>query len=338
MRRTALLALTPALLLGALHAGSPAAAKPARGADLKVSSTSIPAAEVEAGGSIVVTSAVANAGGAKSKAARVKYYLSTDRAVGKDIRLAARGKVRPLAPGKKATVRTTVVVPGSAADGSYHVIACADAKGKDKKANNCRASSARATVRAPWKGTLTGTLTYSKSFQNSSVDFPEKSQDNATVDVKINVDESKSDWAVFGNAGSSYTYDGSYNKRSGDNWCTTDVTGKSTGGGPLAQVGDQYEDDIMGSFGALDHSELDLVVGLRYQNTITTTQTPVGNGCPAKTTAVGPTASRNLTNIEFHRTAQSGKTVTYTIHEVLDPYGTKSTWATVTGTLTLQLS
>lgn len=336
LRRTALLALAPALVAGALHTG-PADAKPNKAADLKVATTSVPAGEVKSGGPIIVTSTVVNVGKAKSKPVKMHYYLSRDKAVGKDVKLAGFGKITSLSPGKKATVRTTVVVPGSTVDGSYHLIACAEAKGKDKGSNNCRASATRATVRAPWKGTLTGTLTYAKSYQGTSTEFPEKSQDDATVQVKINVDESKRGWAVFGNAGSTYTYNGSYDRSSGDDWCTTVVKGVSTGGGPLAQVGDQYEDDIMGRFGTLNHSELDLLIGLRYKNTVTTKKTPVGNGCPASTTVDGPRAMRNLSHIEFHRTGQSGKTVTYKIHEVLDPYGTKTSWKTVTGTLTLKL-
>jgi hypothetical protein len=336
VRHVALIALTPALVAGTLQVGTPASAKPAKSADLKVSSTKIVAAEAFApGDSIAVKTTVANVGKAKAKATKVTYYLSSDKAVGKDVRLAAHARVGALAPGKKVTVSSKVVVPTSTADATYYLLACADAKGKDKKANNCRATSARATVRAPWKGTLTGVLSYDKGFENPGTS--ESSKDHATVNVKIEVDESKSGWAVFGNAGSTYDYRGSYSKHSGSDWCTTDVKGTSTGGGPLSQVGNQYEDDIMGSFGMLDHSEFDLLVGLRYLNTRTTTDTPVGNGCPAKTTVVGPTTSRNLTEIEFHRSEQSGKTVTYKIDEVLDPNGTKTSWTTVTGTLTLQL-
>lgn len=336
LRSAALLVLAPVLALASLQPGPSVAAKKAKLPDLSVGSVATRVAEVAPGEVVTVSTTVTNVGKRASKPAKVRYYLSTDRATGKDTRLAASGKVRSLAPRKKATVRTRLVVPASAPDGNYFVLACVDGPGKDaRKGNDCRASSARVTLRAPWKGTLTGKLTFHKEFRNPSAN--EFSRDGATVNVKINVDESKSGWAVFGNAGSTYSYEGTYDRSSADDWCATSITGRSNGFGAMSQVGDQYEDDIMGDFGALDRSEFDLLIGLRYDNTVTTTKSPVGNGCPASTVVDGPKKLRNLTNIEFHQGARVGKTIMYEIDHVLDPYGTKTTWQSVTGKLILQL-
>jgi hypothetical protein len=335
--RLSSLVLVPVLIASAVQTVAPALAKPAKMADLKVASVLTLDTWVKPGAGFAVSATVANGGKAKAKASKVRFYLSTDRARGKDIRVAATGRARALAPGRKVVSKANIIVPASAKEGAYYVLACADAPGKDaRKSNDCRASTGRATVVAAWKGTLTGTLTFDKGYTKSSSDSTETSADHATVSVNINVDESKSGWAAFGNVGSTYGYTGSHHKVHTSSSCVTDEKRKADGGGALVQNGNPYEDDILGKFGKVDHSEFDLLIDLNYQRTITTTETPVGElGCFGGTKVDGPKPAENSNEIEFHQVSRTSRTVTYEIAEVLGDYSTKTDWTSVSGKLTL---
>jgi hypothetical protein len=335
--RLSSLVLVPALITGAAQTAAPALGKPAKMADLKVASVLALDTWVKPGAGFPVSATVANGGKTKAKASKVRFYLSTDKARGRDIRVAATGRARALAPGRKVVSKANIVVPASAKEGAYYVLACADAPGKDaRRSNDCRASTGRATVVAAWKGTLTGTLTFDKGYTTSSADSKETSADHATVDVNINVDESKSGWAAFGNAGSTYGYTGSHHMVYTSTSCVSDEKRKAEGGGALIQNGNPYEDDILGKFGKVDHSEFDLLIDLNYQRTITTTHTPVGElGCFAGTDVDGPKPAENSNEIEFHQISRTSRSITYDVAEVLGDYSTKTDWAAVSGKLTL---
>lgn len=330
--------LVPLLAVGgAVHVASPALAKPGKVPDLKVSAVTVKAGEVKPGDKLAITATVANGGKAKAKRSKVRFFLSTDKTRGADLAVAATARVSPLAPGRKVVTKANIVVPASAEDGAYYVLACADAAGKDaRKGNDCRPTKGRATVRAPWKGILTGALTFDKGYTKSSTGSTETSIDHATVQVQITVDETKPWPSTFANAGSTYGYTGTYHRLDTSNSCVVEAKGKSDGGGALIQRGNQYEDDILGSFGSTDHSEFDLLIDLDYQTIRTTTYSTVGEtGCIPETKVDGPRASGSRNEIEFHEVARTARSVTYDVAEVLGPLSTKTDWTTVSGKLTL---
>lgn len=120
------------------------------GPDLVVASLTDPPLTVVAGGTVAVTEAVRNSGGARARASSVRYLLSTDSRAGKgDVRLPSRRAVGALAPRKRSRRTLSLRVPGAVRAGAYHVIACADATAKVRERserNNCRASRGRVAV------------------------------------------------------------------------------------------------------------------------------------------------------------------------------------------------
>jgi subtilase family serine protease len=93
------------------------------------------------GGKLTVTDTVRNDGNVGAGASTTRYYLSADGTFdGGDVLLTGSRPVGTLAPGAVSSGNKTVTLPLSLADGSYHVIACADAALKVEElseSNNC---------------------------------------------------------------------------------------------------------------------------------------------------------------------------------------------------------
>jgi len=107
---------------------------------------------VQAGGSLRVTDAVHNRGGARAPRSTTGYYISRDRTHEPgDMRLGGRsiGSLRPRATSRAST---TVSIPASAVPGSYRVLACADDRHRIRESderNNCRATARTVKVTRP---------------------------------------------------------------------------------------------------------------------------------------------------------------------------------------------
>lgn len=119
--------------------GSHAAATRAR-PDLRVTAVSAPGHTRQAG-TLRVSVTVRNAGAAPAGASTTTVYLSRDRRVGRDARLAPRVAVGRLRAGRSQRRSVTVAVPRSIAVGSYRLLACADTGRRVREryeGNNCR--------------------------------------------------------------------------------------------------------------------------------------------------------------------------------------------------------
>ena len=354
--RVALLGLTATTLAGlaGLSTTAPASAKPQHKADLATLAVSDPAASAAPGATFDVTAKVANKGAAKARPGKVTFYLSADAKPSANDTVAGSAKVKALAPRSKKTVKATVAVPAGTTDGSYHLLACVGAgKGKGRvdssaKAgggNDCRAAKGEVAVTGALKGTLTGTLTYTRSSATHESGewgvLDEKSSDQLTVNVNVDVDESRvGDWAQFKSVGSNYTYTGTHTKLDSDNRCRVDVNDPSSGGGAIVQTGDRYYDPMYADFTRTDHSKIRMLLSLTYSHVVTTTRTALeedGCGGSTGTTTEPARTGTSVQDMELTRTGQVGNKVTYAVTTLKGDMSVPTTWQQVTGTLTLTL-
>jgi hypothetical protein len=140
--------IAPAVGLGlaALLALAPAAnAEPQNGPrpNLALAKISKPPAATAAGSKLKVVVKVKNKGAAKAGKSKLAVYLAQGKKHGKKDQRLKRVKVKPLAPGKTAKKKLTVLIPASTQPGSYRLIACADDRRKlkeSKERDNCRAT------------------------------------------------------------------------------------------------------------------------------------------------------------------------------------------------------
>jgi CARDB len=120
--------------------------------DLVERTVTVATKTVSAGASLVVHDIVINNGSAKAGASHSRFYLSTNTTVGKgDILLGQTRSVPALAPKASSVGSTHLTVPTGVADGSYHVLACADGAAKvveSNEKNNCRATSNRLALKS----------------------------------------------------------------------------------------------------------------------------------------------------------------------------------------------
>jgi subtilase family serine protease len=118
--------------------------------DLVASGVSAPPAAAAAGSSFTVGETVQNSSAIASKGSTTRYYLSTDAAKSADdLLLTGTRLVAPLDPGASSSGTATALVPFSAPQGTYRLLACADdfdANDESNESNNCAASSTSLTI------------------------------------------------------------------------------------------------------------------------------------------------------------------------------------------------
>ncbi|WP_210648968.1 CARDB domain-containing protein [Nocardioides sp. SYSU D00065] len=328
-------ARTAAVLAAACLTASlvpPASAAPSPRPDLAVKSVTVTAA-AKPGEAISVSAKVKNASKRKAPATRITFALSTDKSGG-DIALPVKSKVKTLKPGKSASVKASVVLPASTPDGSYFVIACADAGKKvreSKEKNNCRASAAPVkvagdvAVAGDIEGTLSGTLTFTDTGESSTGEWDTWNRSaQATVNMSVSgppLDE------VFASTGSTYTVNGTLDDFKIPPGC--DRRRSETGGGTLAYTGNAYTDNVAGKFTKTDLSGLGLLINLPY--TAVTTESDCEE--PKTTTA----SSTDFNDITLTQVSRSATTVTYRVSEFVGAYNVTSDWDSITGELVLTL-
>ena len=319
-------ALTPAL---ATTLAPGAAAAPAPGPDLTVKTVTV-SDSAKPGDSIPVSVKVKNAGRSRAPATRTTFALSSDTSVGGDIALAARSKVKALKPGKSAGSRVTVVLPTSTPDGSYYVLACADAATKVRESaekNNCRASKAAVKVTSAFTGRLSGTLTFVDRGTDVNTTAAWDTWDrtaSATINMSVSGPYLRE---VFASTGSTYDITGTRDDSSTGPSCVYQRRRTETGGGTLAYTGNAFTDNIRGKFTKSDLSGLSL--GVTMPLTAVTTE----SGCGAPTTITSP--SMDASDIKLTEVRRTATTVTYRAVEWFGLYSTTSEWDSISGEVVL---
>ncbi|WP_322919213.1 CARDB domain-containing protein [Nocardioides renjunii] len=305
-----------------------ASAEPPTRPDLTTTSVTVTAA-AKPGEAISVSTTVKNASKRKAPATRTTYALSTDTSAGGDITLPGTSKVKALKPGRSASVKTAVALPGSTPDGSYFVIACADAAKKvreSREKNNCRASDAPVEVSGDIEGTLSGTLTFT-DVGASSTGLWDTWNRSAQATVHMSVSGPRLD-EVFASTGSTYTVNGTRDDANTAPGCQRRRS--ETGGGTLAYTGNPYTDNVQGKFTKTDLSGLGLLVTMPY--TAVTTE----SGCEEPRTTTS--SSIDLNDITLTQVSRTATSVTYRVSEFLGPYSGTSEWDSITGDLVLTLT
>jgi hypothetical protein len=151
-RRCALLAAAVAPLCaptaGAVVPDAPLrahASKAAQRADLVVASVGRAPATLRPNQELKVAAAVRNRGRRKAGRSAVRFYLSPDaRRDARDVRVDGLLALKGLKPRKSARGTARQKAPGSLADGTYRLLACADDLGEVRERderNNCRAAA-----------------------------------------------------------------------------------------------------------------------------------------------------------------------------------------------------
>lgn len=318
--------------------GAPAAeARAAKAPDLAVVSVVPTKAKAEAGWGLELRAEVRNAGDGTTDFGTVAFALSKDRKPGRDLKLPPEVPVIPLQAGKGTALIPTLDVPAKTPPGRYYVVACATTPKGGSKANDCSVSKKQVQVLPAVQGTLTGDLSFVRGFQDGGSDWTESSTDQVSVSVKVRVDGRKFGWGVFANDGSTWSYVGTYDKVTHPSRCEVVTTGTSNGSGVLRQTGDQYEDDLLGSFALENHSEISLLLGFRYERTVRTISTPTEElGCTPDDVTEGPTQMRSLVDLDLKKIQQTKKAIVYRVAAARDPYSNDSEWD-VTGKLTFEL-
>lgn len=129
------------------HAGGK---RPAPRPNLVVASVSDPPAAVGPAGSLPVSAHVKNQGAATARASATAFLLSLDATPSSDdLALGPpRIKTRAVRRGRSVTVQAVVAAP-PLREGTYHLIACADAMEtirESSERDNCRASTGTMTI------------------------------------------------------------------------------------------------------------------------------------------------------------------------------------------------
>lgn len=124
---------------------APATAAAPKPADLTVGTLSPAGGTAAPGAKVSIVAKVSNGGPGAAGASQLGAYLGSGRKRSRsDLKLGSL-KVPVLKPHQSATVRGKVTIPASSKNGSFKLIACADAGAKVKESsetNNCRAGSA----------------------------------------------------------------------------------------------------------------------------------------------------------------------------------------------------
>ncbi|GAA5123700.1 hypothetical protein GCM10023339_44040 [Alloalcanivorax gelatiniphagus] len=329
--RTAAMLAAACLTASLVPPASAAAASPRP--DLTITSVTVTGA-AKPGEVISVSTKVKNASKAKAPATRTTFALSTDKSAGGDVTLPVKSKVKALKPGKRASVKASVVLPASTADGSYFVIACADGGKKVRESNeknNCRASDAPVKVAGAigvtgdLEGTLSGTLNFTDTGQSSTGLWDTWNRSaQATVHMSVSgphLDE------VFASTGSTYTVNGTRDDSNLPPGCQRRRS--ETGGGTLAYTGNAYTDNVGGKFTKTDLSGLGLLVNMPY--TAVTTE----SDCEEPTTTTA--SSTDFNDIKLTQVSRSATSVTYRVSEFYGAYNVTSEWDSITGDLVLTL-
>lgn len=122
-------------------------------ADLAVTTVSNPPSTIRAGLGFSAALTVTNVGSTAAGGSTARYFLSTDALRdGSDVQLGGARAVPPLVPGGQAGGVTAVTVPATTAQGTYYLLACADAAGavvESDELNNCLASVSTVDVQVP---------------------------------------------------------------------------------------------------------------------------------------------------------------------------------------------
>lgn len=124
---------------------APATAAAPKPADLTVGTLTPAGGTAAPGAKVSIVAKVINGGPGAANASKLAAYLGSGRKHSRsDLKLGSL-KVPALKPHHSATVRGKVTIPASSKNGSFKLIACADAGAKVKESsetNNCRAGSA----------------------------------------------------------------------------------------------------------------------------------------------------------------------------------------------------
>jgi hypothetical protein len=305
-----------------------ASAAPSSRPDLTTTSVTVTAA-AKPGEEISVAAKVKNASKGKAPATRTTFALSTDKSAGGDIALPVKGKVKALKPGRSAAVKATVVLPDSTPDGSYFVIACADAAKKvreSKEKNNCRASDAPVEVAGDIEGTLSGTLNFT-DIGASSTGLWDTWNRSAQAVVHMSVSGPQLN-EVFASTGSTYSLSGTRDDVNPAPACQRRRS--ENGGGTLAYTGNAFTDDVRGKFTKSDLSGLGLLINMPY------TASTVESACEAPKTTTVPSADAN--DIKLTQVSRTATSITYRVSEFYGLFSGTSEWDSITGDLVLTLT
>jgi len=124
--------------------------------DLVVTAVGDPPATVEGGASFDSTDTTKNAGSGDAKASTTAFYLSADALKSADDSQVGQRAVGPL-PGRTSSSGSTPLTAAGVPDGSYFLLACADALKavvESKEANNCRAATGKVRIAPPPPGAI----------------------------------------------------------------------------------------------------------------------------------------------------------------------------------------
>lgn len=341
-RRRAAVAVAMALgaSLMAVGAGPSAGAAP-RGPDLVVAAVGTPPAKARPGGRFDLGATVANKGRGTAKPSTLRLYLSLDRTRGRGDLAAGSIAVKKLKPRKKTAVRGRVAVPIGTPDGTYWVLACADATNRvkeSKETNNCRATRTQVSVSADFHATLTGHLTFSDKGQRTdpATGRTETWNHTATADIKMRVDGSRQN-PRFASTGSTYGRTGSVVGREVTPSCVYDRERDEAGSGTLRYTGDRFTDDIWGHFTRTDLSGVRIGLFMRAAWTETNKQTGQGQFPCENSSRTTTGTGLDVSDIELKEVARDVHTSTYRVVGWVAEQGTPSDWDKVEGTLTLTL-
>ncbi|WP_082624293.1 CARDB domain-containing protein [Nocardioides sp. Soil805] len=304
-----------------------ASAAPAPRADLTVASVRV-TPSAKPGESIAIAVTVKNAGRVPTAPTKTTFALSKDTALGGDLKLSERATTRAVRPGKKRVTKLTVVLPDGTPDGSYYVLACADASRKvreSKEKNNCRASAAAVEVISVFEGTLSGTLTFS-DVGESATGMWDSWNRSATATINMSVSGPHMG-EVFASTGSSYTLSGTRDDVNQGPSCTYERHRTERGSGTLLYTGSAVNDDLYGKFTKTDLSGLSLGVAMPYGAELQE------NLCgESKTTSA---RSRDASDIKLAEVSRTATTITYRPVEWFGLLSGTSEWDSVTGDVVL---
>ena len=100
-------------------------------------------------GRVTASATIKNKGRKRSRSSVAAFYLSADRQRSGDDTTLGTSRVRRVKPKRSKPVSGTFRVPASVAPGTYHVVVCADSRGRvkeRKETNNCKGSVATVTL------------------------------------------------------------------------------------------------------------------------------------------------------------------------------------------------
>ena len=284
---------------------------------------------VTAAAAFKVTTTVRNTSKKPAKAS-VVYRLSKDKKLdGKDTKLATAktGTLRPKATKK---IKPAVKVSKTLAEGTYYVLACLGSSCKAAKTYVLRSDVAD---QGPVRGTLSGTLTFTQP--TSKTDWTTRSE-TATVNVAMSYSGPFDTSHDLVTTGSSYSWDINRAKSQGDEKCTTATTEIGSGGRALTATGNRYTDEIWGTIGMADFSEISVNLLLNYAPTRKVTTSGTSLSCTPGTTEEA-VRELQIIGVKLKEVSRTATDITYQVTETHGSYSGSSGWGSVTGPLTLHL-